>query len=293
MTCREMGAQLDLYLDGRREGPEADAVESHLAACPACASVLANRAALRLRVRNVARNVEIPADLGQRIRSSVSREGEKAYRLGVRFSSPFGKALMTVAAAGIAAAVLIATGGFYYGPSRGTPPARAETQAEFIARIWPQAPPVMRVGLRQHVHCGVYREYPEIPPKLTELAGEPGVSPALVNAVETHAPEGCHVVMAHRCTYNGRRFTHVVAKGDGRLMSLLITKRESGEAFESDLQAVATEVNTPIFGAGAAGFAMNGFETPEYLVYLVSDFDEAENLKAMKAMAPEVRAALL
>jgi hypothetical protein len=246
--------------------------------------VLANRAALRKRLRNVARDVEIPSALADRVRFSVAREAEKAYR-----PPPYyGKALLA-----IAAALVITAAGFYYRPSQAVRPSPTETQAQFLARVSAAVPPLIRVGLAQHVHCGVFREYPQTPPTLIEMAMEKGASPALIDAVESHVPEGCHLVMAHQCTYNGRTYTHLIARGDSGLMSLLITKREQGEAFGKDLKAVSEQLNTPIYAASSDRFAVDAFETPEYLVFLVSDFDAAQNLKAMKAMAPQVRAALL
>jgi hypothetical protein len=119
------------------------------------------------------------------------------------------------------------------------------------------------------------------------------VSAALIDAVERHAPAGLHVVMAHRCGYRGREYTHVVARGQGHLMSLLIARRASGEAFESDLKAVATQLDMPIYASVADAFAVNAFETQNYLVFLVSDAAPADNLSALEAMTPQVRAALL
>jgi hypothetical protein len=282
--CEEIGAQFDLYLDGQMERPEAEAFKKHLAACKECAAVLANRAALRKRLRTAARDVEIPPALAERVRFSVAREAEREYR-----QPPYyGKTLWA-----IAAALVISAAGFYYWPSRAANPAPAETQAQLLARVSAQVPPIMRFGLTQHVHCGVFREYPRTAPKLIEMAMEKGASPALIDAVESHLPEACHMVMAHRCGYKGRTYTHFIARGDGGLMSLLITKREEGEAFEKDLKAVAEQLNTPIYAASSDKFAMDAFETPEYLVFLVSDFDAAVNLKSMKAMVPQLRAALL
>jgi hypothetical protein len=284
VTCDAIGEQIDLYLDDQMTKTEAETFKKHLALCKPCAALLANRAALRKRMRTVARDVEIPRELGDRIRFSVSQEAAKGYRTSV----PYGRSLLAIAAAAVMAAA-----GFYYWPAQDARPVHEETQAEFIARVAKPLPPVMRVGLTQHVHCGVFREYPPIAPKLIDMAREQGLSPALINAVETNTPQGCHVVMAHQCSYNGRTYTHVIARGDNRLMSLLITQRVNGEGFDNALKSVATVVNTPIFAAASDRYSVDAFETPEYLVYLVSDFDAAENLQALKAMTPGLRAALL
>jgi hypothetical protein len=203
----------------------------------------------------------------------------------------FGKPLLA-----IAAALTITAGAYYFRPAPEAPPPK-ETPQQFIARISAEVPPIMQVGLRQHVHCGVLREYPPVAPTLAELAREKAVSAALIDAIETHAPAGMHVVMAHVCSYQGRQYEHVVARGDGHLMSLLITARGGGEAFTNDLKAVATQVDTDFFSAssqsGSEVFVVDAFETRGYLIYLISDGAPAANLKAIEAMAPQVRAALL
>jgi len=239
------------------------------------------------RVRSAVQNAEVPPDLGHRVQSAIVKAGTP----GRGMIASFGKPLLA-----IAAALTISASAYYFWPSPEAPPSK-ETQQQFIARVSSEVPPIMQVGLRQHVHCGVLREYPQIAPTLAELAREKAVSAALIDAIESHAPGGMHVVMAHVCSYEGRQYTHVVARGDGHLMSLLITARGSGEEFAGDLKAVATQVDTDFFAtqanSGAEVYVVDAFETRGYLVFLVSDTAPPANLKALEAMAPQVRAALL
>jgi hypothetical protein len=288
LKCADVQPRLDLYCDRLVDGIDAALIETHLASCPECSGILANREALRDRLRSAVRNAEVPPDLSHRIQFAIAQAGTPRRR---PLTGNFGKAMLA-----IAAALTITFGAYYFRPAPEASPAK-ETQAEFIARVTSTMPPLMRVGLRQHVHCGVLREYPAVAPTLAQLAREKLVSPALIDAIETHAPAGMHVAMAHVCSYEGRQYMHVVARGDGHLMSLLITKRESGEEFGSDLKAVASQMDTDFFASaaqsGAEAFAVDSFETPGYLVFLVSDTAPAANLKALEAMAPQVRAGLL
>jgi len=275
LTCAEVRAGMDDYRDRRMDATDASLFEKHLASCEVCRGVLENRIALLGRVKGAVRGAEVPPDLAHRVQFAVART-----RAPQRFIvGTFGKTAMS-----IAAALLITAGAFYFWPEGDSGPPK-ETQQQFIARVSSQVAPVMRVGLNQHLHCGVFREYPAIAPALSELVRDKQVSAALVDAVETHAPRGLHVVMAHHCRYEGRQYIHVVARGDGHLMSLLITRKTEGESIAGDLETTAS--------SGPDVYSIDAFETPGYLVYLVSDKTSAENLNTLKAMEPLVKAALL
>jgi hypothetical protein len=217
--------------------------------------------------------VDAPPDLGYKIHEAIERDGQARSWLPV---------LMAVAAA-----LIISAGAFYFWP------AREGAKPNVMARASDTVPLLMQVGLRQHVHCGVLREYPKDLPTLLDLARAEGSNAGLIDAVESHVPDGVHVVMAHRCSYQGRDYTHVIARGERHLISLLITKREGGDVFEKDVKAVASELDTPIFAAGTPKYSIDAFAAAGDLVFLVSDLDPAQNLAALKAMTPQVRAALL
>lgn len=60
MTCTELDARLDAYLDGDLSPADHAAVERHLAACGACAALHTDLVALRERARAVPREVPPP-----------------------------------------------------------------------------------------------------------------------------------------------------------------------------------------------------------------------------------------
>ena len=276
MTCEHARAGLDQFQDRELNTIDSGAIGQHLVSCKACADMAEQRETLRLRVRNAVRNVDAPPDLGYKVHDAIVR-GEAS-----RNSRKWLPALIAVAAA-----LMISVGAFYFWP------AREAAKQNVAARVSDQVPLLMQVGLRQHVHCGVLREYPKDLPTLLDLARAEGSNAGLIDAVERNVPDGVHVVMAHRCSYEGREYTHVIARGEGHLMSLLITKREGGDIFEKDLKAVASELDTPIYAAGTPKYSIDAFATSGDLVFLVSDLDATQNLAALKAMTPQVRAALL
>ncbi len=274
MTCDQARAGFDQFQDRELNGADAASIGQHLASCGECAAIAEQRENLRLRVRNAVCNVDAPPDLGYKVHAAIAEGGASRNWLP--------------ALTAVAAALVVSAGAVYFWPAR-----EAVQQNAAAARVSDQVPLLMQIGLRQHVHCGVLREYPKDAPTLLDLARAEGSNAGLIDAVESHVPDGLHVVMAHRCSYLGRVYTHLIARGEGHLMSLLVTKREGGEIFENDLKAVASELNTPIFAAGTPQYSIDAFATSGDLVFLVSDLDATRNLAALKAMTPQVRAALL
>jgi anti-sigma factor RsiW len=288
MNCEDCGARLDLFIDNQMDAVEAAEFVRHLAECPACEVLRANRVAVRTRMKNAVRQEEIPFGMGDRIHFAISRQ-KRSLSIGPRY-------LMAIAAVAV-----LAAGGVYLYPTllrKFAAPVVAGKVADnsgdtYVSQVAALVAPVMQIGLAQHVHCGVLRQYPDNPPPLLEIARAKGANAGLINAVESHLPDQCRVVMAHQCSYKGRTYTHVIARGGGHLLSLLITHRNEGEDFGKDMQAAATELETPIYEGGVQSFSIDSFETSGNLVYLISDFDAARNLAMMKGMTAEVRAALL
>jgi len=49
-----------------------------------------------------------------------------------------------------------------------------------------------------------------------------------------------------------------------------------------------TESGITVYQAAAQRFEVSGFETPDYLVYLVSNLSERDNINWMAVLAPSV-----
>jgi Putative zinc-finger len=265
VNCAEALERMDGWLDGELSPADSAAVARHLEMCPACSGLLANRMALRERLRRVVRSAEPAPELAARIHSRLAAD-----------DSPD---LMRRGFLAAAAMVLMSVGTYTAwksGHLRLTPAA----QEDYIASIVPEVAPIMRIGLQQHVHCAVFRGYPAQAPGEEELARGLGSECAgLVRVMETHVPGGFRVVMAHQCQYKGRPYIHVVAKQGDDLISLLITRRTDGEAFDG----------ASVYSSGVSRFSIAGFETPEHLIYLVSDLNRSANAAMFEAMTGSLR----
>jgi anti-sigma factor (TIGR02949 family) len=272
-VCSRIAEQLDLFLDREIPPRERQEIAEHIAECPECAHELASRQAFRQRLRGAVRGVEAPPDF-------VSAVGR---RLPVSGSRPRHTALMALAAAAL---VTVCMAVWQYG-GRPSPPAGHDA---YLQQVSAGVAQIMRVGLNDHVHCAVFRKYPARPPSLEHMAALLGPQYADLEPVfAAHLPAGMKVVMAHHCSYRGRRYVHLIARDGARLVSLVIARREEGEAFENDLRAVASEGGAPVYSSGAGTFSLAGFETSGHLVYLISDMSQRENTRLMESMAAQVK----
>ena len=258
--CGETRPLLDAWLDDETGQNEHDAVAEHLETCQDCAGIAEARRALRARIRSA---VATTPGADRRLR------GQVLSHVGASAQSRSRWQYLAIAAAVLVTAAI-------YGTWRG--PGAA-----------------MEAGLTQHIHCAVERTYADgaPAPAAAEMASSLGPDYAdLLPVVEKNVPPDYRVVMAHHCSYKGRQYVHLVARNAGQLISLLVTQRDAGEAFENDLRAVASEASSDLYSARSKGFSAAGFETPRYFVYLVSSMDEGRNLRVFQAMMPAVKTAL-
>jgi len=166
-----------------------------------------------------------------------------------------------------------------------------ESRESYIAAVSYKVTALMGVGLGDHIHCSVFRKYPKNPPKLEELITQmdPQYS-GLIPIVRKHVPEQYQMRLAHECTFHNRKFVHVSLMDGSNLLSLVITRKNGGESFNSaGLPPALAQSGIPIYQSGVQRFQITSFETRDYLVYFISDLSRNENTGMMLAMSTEVR----
>jgi hypothetical protein len=272
--CERFTGLLDTYLDRELPVEEMALISSHLAHCVRCSQERSSRLEFRERLRRAARSVPVPDGLASRSVLHAYTEKPSLYR------NPW---LMAIAAAIV---LSVSTAAYRLGPSS-RPPASPES---FIAAVSAETPGIMRAGLNDHVHCAVFRKFPDSPPVLTEMLAKLGPAYAdLLSVMQAGAPAGMRVVLAHKCQYRGRQYVHLVARSGARLVSLVIAKRSDGEVFENNLRAVVTGSGTFLYSTAVREYAIAGFATAGHLVYVVSGMDQRQNLGVLQAMEPRIR----
>jgi hypothetical protein len=97
------------------------------------------------------------------------------------------------------------------------------------------------------------------------------------------------MVMAHRCHVENREFVHLILRNQDRVCSLTITKK-NGESFPSDdAGAIEQATTVPTYRARTRDYEVTGFETRDYLGFVVSNLSASDNRMLASSLAPAVR----
>jgi hypothetical protein len=153
---------------------------------------------------------------------------------------------------------------------------------------------LLRVGLNDHVHCGIAGGYPHMKQRLEMTAGlgqefAPMLQPLIDRAAEGRATLDA-VESAHRCTVNGRAYVHIILKRGDTLISVIVTRRTADEAFPRTLAARLIRASgVELHQESLEGYAVSGFESGRWLGYVVSGLPAAENGALAARLAPVVR----
>jgi anti-sigma factor RsiW len=279
--CKKIAGYLDAYLSNELLVETSQTVAEHLEKCPMCADEFDARVKLKNAVQRVVQAQTVPPDVAVRLRSRLEEEAAKGF---------FRSWAMPLA---VAATLVIGvfSGWFALQSQPETWQTAKADQEAYIDSLYEQAAHVVRVGLGDHVHCAYYRKFPKNAPTVEELAATLGqTNEGLTDIINEKIPQGFHVVLGHLCKYKDRQYVHVALRRDDELLSVVITRREGAESFERDqLVPVLSAAGVPIYAAGADRFELAGFETDDYLAFVVSNLPRQGNLQIAEALAPELR----
>jgi hypothetical protein len=258
------------------EGPNDAALLEHLSACAACCAEFEARKKLRGRLRSAVQKDSAPPFLQERIRRQIRSTAPRASWSG-RLSA-------------VAAGLVICLGvgiAYQLGHLRLT----TNSQESYIASVSNRIATIMRVGLRDHIHCAVFRKYPKDAPKVEELSQKLGAEySGLVGIAQKHVPADYRLMIAHQCRYHGRQYVHLALKNDARLVSLVIARKGDGESFETEkLVPALSQAGILYYGSGVQRFQIAALESRDYLVYLISDLPQQKNMEMMVALGLDVR----
>lgn len=272
--CWKALDRMDGYLDGTLAGDPSVSLAAHLADCADCSREFAARRVLRTRLKSAVQDVEAPAYLETRLRAHL--HANRKQRLWIWN--------LAAAAAGVVVAVAIV--GYQNGHMRFT----RNSQEAYIHTISASVTNLMRVGLGDHVHCAVFRKYPKNPPSAAEFAAKIGTKyQGVVPVVREHVPDDFRLLLAHRCSYHNRQFVHVVLQNDTGLLSVVITRKQAGEAFRVNEIAPGLSEAGSIYQSSVQRFRVAAFESRDHEVYVISDLPAQGNLQLMQAMAPALK----
>ena len=287
-VCQRVRRQLDHYLSNELSVETNHEVMKHLEACAACSGKLGARMRVRSLLRQAVQSETAPPALRQRIEGRIRRSESPFSRL--RFSPRWALAAAASAVVILGSVVTARwrTNRLY--DDRGAQDAYIQVVAE-------RSPRVAAVGLADHLHCAVFRRFPQGYPAEAVAAQQLGPQfVRLVSMVKERMPGEYRVVMAHRCSYAGRPYVHFVLKSDSNLLSLVITEKKPGDSLRemSGIRSPSLRADSgspalsPLYQVEVKGFEVAGFESQGYLAFVVSDLHWENNLHIAESLAPVV-----
>lgn len=296
MDCSAARAAFDDFLCGELPPEVMTPFTEHVGLCPDCAAALDDRAGLRRRLRSAVESEAPPANLLASVQESVRAPQTAAaapptatptLRLGSW--RPYYAA---------AAVLLLMLGGWAIirmmdAPTKIADAHLRDRQVDSLRPAVPtlQASDMLKIGLNDHVNCAVKYHLGTHRMPLNRMLKALGPQYAgLLALVRRHAA-GYDVMEAHQCGYDGRRFVHMILRDDRGIISLAITPKR-GESFAR----VGCKPNREVEGIQLfqammldhREFEVTGFETKDYLAFIVSDAGPKSNVQLAADLAPDM-----
>lgn len=279
-ACNQTRGYLDYYMNNELSVESSHTVQQHLDACAECSAELAARLRVKHAVRQSVGRIDAPGYLEARVRA----------RLRERSTPNFFRdwAMPLAVAATVVLAVVLGWRAFDRKPEIWET-AKAG-QENYIESLFHAVPRVMQIGLGDHAHCAYYRKFPKEPQTFAEMAEKLGPNfRELAPLVKQKVPDTFHVAMGHQCKYRERQFVHLALRRGDELLSVIITRREAGETFQTgDLKPVLEAAGVPVYAALADQFEIAGLETDQFLAFVISNMRRDENLRIAQALTPSL-----
>jgi len=154
---------------------------------------------------------------------------------------------------------------------------------------------VLALGVSDHVHCAIKgHNYPEVAYPPDQLRKKLGRQYAGLLAVVEQRLSGFQVLEAHTCTVPGspRQYVHFIARGQGTILSVILTKREGESLPAGRFLAARVPGGVNLYRAELGGFSVAGFEVPDHFGFVVSNLGQNATARLAASLAPAVWNAL-
>lgn len=267
--CRKTREYLDYYISNELATEAIHEVMKHLERCERCSEELRAREQVKSSLQRAVLRDTIPPDLRAKIQQGIRQSPASSYKpwfLAV--------AATLVLALGVWGALL------WSGREEASAP-----QASFGNAG------IMKIGLGNHVHCAIDSGFEnrlftdeEMSAKLgDEFAG-------LASLLKEKIPASDYRVTAgHRCKFNDRRFVHLILKNEQATVSVIVTRKD-GESFsQGNASDFLRASGVSIHQSRMENFEVAGFETRDYLAFIVSNLPRDKNSVIAASLAPAVR----
>ena len=268
--CERIRGQLDAYLSNELLVETTGEVAKHLASCVACSSELESLMRVREALRKAVGKRLPPEHLSVAVRSRI-RKAQPSFFPFLQAPPAWGIAL-----ASLAFVILAGVAGQQW--------LKVRSGRQMIATV-------LTLGVTDHLHCAITgHHYPEVAHPPSVLIQKLGSRYAgLLPVVEAKLP-GFEILEAHIC-YAGspRMYIHFIARGRGTILSVILTRRESERLPASRSLVAGTSGGVDLYDTRLEGMSVVGFETRDYLGFVVPDLGRDEMVQIASPLAQPVR----
>jgi hypothetical protein len=268
--CERIRRQLDAYLCNELLVETTGEVLKHLESCEACSHELGSRQRVREALQKAAARQLPPAYLREAIHQRL-RSAQPGFFEGFR-STTWALALASLAV------VLVA----------GQQWLRWQQGKQLVTTV-------LTLGVFDHLHCAIRsHNYPEVANPPDQLRKKLGPQYAGLLPVVREKLPSFQVLEAHICQVPGgqRKYVHFIARGQGTILSVILTKREGESLPVGRFLVAGSPSGVDLYKAKVEGMNVAGFETNQYLGFVVSDLGLHEMVQLAASLAPVLRNAL-
>ena len=278
--CKRIRVYLDSYVNNELMVETTHEVLRHLENCKECAAELEAKTRMKNLLQKAVLRDGAPAAMRDRIRRDIRNSPDAWWSPRTH--------LMQWALVAAAALVLFVGGWSVLHSYNLRRPQPRSVEATLLRPEIPNAD-LLNIGLVDHINCAVVHGQQDrrlTPEQMSERLGSDYAG--LVPVVEEKAP-GFNIVVAHRCHVEAREFVHLILRNQERVCSLVITKK-NGEAFPADeAAAIEQAASVATYRARTRDYEVTGFETRDFLGFVVSNLSASGNRMLASSLAPAVR----
>lgn len=281
-SCERIQKYLDAYLSNELSVETSLEVLNHLDRCPRCTEELAARQQVKEALNRVlARQDPAPPHLRQKILKEIRPKSSRKYWWAA------------------AAAALLLIGNLQlirWLNSRQITESASRTSPNHLVSA--HNAELLKIGIDDHIHCALSRNFSEGPRSSERMAREMETEYAeLVPIVKDRVSPDYIIMVAHHCEFKGRNYVHLILTGQKAILSIVFTRKKSGESFDrSDLTPIS---NTSLTASGTSLYRSRlqdqnaiGFESRDHLAYVVSNLPEEDHFKLASSLAPSLKSFL-
>jgi hypothetical protein len=286
-ACERYRRYFDSYLDNELLIETNQDVLQHLNTCKECTGILETRARVKQLVKNAVAAEIAPPELVTAVRARLHTERPGFFG--------FNTARLMMAAAAVLLVAIVGIGTLQW--TRFAPFSGDEGVFQTVSD---RVQDILRVGLVDHVHCVILAQQWKRFVSFDEMKANTRPSALgpefidLVPVLESKLGSQFRLTLGHRCVVNKREYIHFILNNDkGILLSVVITKKKSTETVnesfaQADAEAVVRASGIPIYREHQGILEVAGFESDQYLAYIVSNLDRDRNLNVASVLAPVV-----